>query len=166
MSQRLFYFLALLVGVVAVAGLAFLQGHQLVITGETLNEQLLSVIAPLAILAVMVNNFFDVIDARVASGQLKAGDIAGLFTLNEFYVTTVAVIAGLLQAFGFTALAPDTQMAIVNLALIFATLVMRSFVNRAPTDPIPTAVRIEARAAATLQSAQNAKSASVPSVYK
>ena len=132
MSQRLIYVLLVFAVFVIVGALAFATGHPLVLSGDTLNEKLISVIAPFTLVLTVVHGFLAVIDARVISGLLAPGDVFGLLGMSEFWVTTVSVIAGVMQMFSFEAISPDTQAAIVNAGLLLATILLWSLADRAP----------------------------------
>lgn len=132
MSQRLFTVLAVIVLFVAAGLIAISQGHGLIISGDDLNSKILSLIIPATALLAGVSAYLDVIDSRVASGELAAGDIAALFGMREFYVLLVSVFAGVLQIFGFEVVSPDTQTAVVVFISTLAWVLLRSFANRAP----------------------------------
>lgn len=129
MSQRTFTFLLLVLLAVVIAAAAYYNGLGVVI-GEDLNETLLALAAPLTLVATTILGVFEVIDARVKEGKLKAGDIPALFMMPEWWVGMIASVSGLLQLFDFKVLPPDTQTILVNLGLALATLLLRSLSNR------------------------------------
>ena len=137
MSQRLFFAILIAVLFVVIGTAAWTQGNSVFIDTANLNAALISIIAPVILIVSTVNQFFNVVDARVADGKLQPGDIVALFTMSEFYVALVAAASGLLQVFSFELLSPDTQAVLVNGLLALATVVLRSLSNRAPTDPLP-----------------------------
>lgn len=143
MSQRLAFVLLILVVFVLGGALAFAQGHALIVVGDTLNDKIVSLIVPFTAILTTVMTFLNVIDARVASGELAPGDQLALLGMSEFWVALVASIAGVLQVFGFEFISPDTQALLVSAGLLLATILLRSFSDRAPKDATLSAVRIE-----------------------
>lgn len=143
MSQRLAFTLFIFVVFVVVSIMAFAQGHTLIVNGDTLNDQILSLIVPFTAIMTTVWMFLKVLDARVASGELQPGDIISLLGMSEFWVSFFSVLAGVLQLWGYEFINPDTQAALVSAALIFSTILLHSFAERAPKDPLPTAQKVQ-----------------------
>lgn len=142
-SQRLFFVILVALSFGLVGTFAFTSGHPLLIEGADLNSRLTSVVTPfLAILAVVMS-FLKVVNARVASGLLPAGDIIGMASLSEFWVSVIAIISGELQIFGFEVLTPETQTLVVNIGMGLIFTLLSALSDRAPADPIPTEQRAQ-----------------------
>lgn len=128
LSQRTFSFVLvaimfLMVGIYATSQHLLPPIHDLVSNAFTL-------VTPLLFVFTTLNAWFDNIDTLVASGQLKPGELTPLFTMSAFYVFLVAELGGVLQIFSVKVLDADTQAMIVNVLLIMATVLLRSFTER------------------------------------
>lgn len=136
-SQRGFttaivFLIALGLGAMAIYG-----GYRLPSLRNVTVDEVLSFFLPLTGVIFILNQFFDVVDAKIADNTLVSGDWMALFKMPMWYATVVSCTAGVFQFFGGEALSPDTQVLIVNLLQAFVFLLLRSFSDRLPT-PTPT----------------------------
>lgn len=136
-SQRGF---SALLDVVAFLLIGFVAVQQGVFHLSDLNTKtLLSFWLPLSGVAYGLKTWFDYLDAKVADGSLKAGDILGLFNMPTFFVWLVASWSGIYTIFGGAAFPSDVQTMIVDAMLLIENLLIRSFTNRPATVTISKA---------------------------
>lgn len=130
MSQRTFSFLFLIVFTIPVTLLAVYRG---VIPSLTdLSGQFFTLITPAIFIFTTLLKWYDTLDSKVIADEIKPGDIVPLFTMGDFWITEVACLAGVAQIVGLELLPAETQAVIVNLLLLGATVLLRSFSNRPP----------------------------------
>jgi len=140
-SQRLVsFFVLIVVGVI----MALTGGR--VVLGTDLSTTLLALAVPFTLLFANLTSLFSFMDAEIATGKLQAGDIVGMLSTKEWWISMVLSIAGLGQIFGFKVISEAEQIILVNVALAAITVLLQSFTTRTPTSPITVAetVRIQA----------------------
>lgn len=137
-SQRFLSFLLLIVAGVVMA----LGGGRITITTDLVTT-VIGLAAPFTLIFMNVSSLFDVIDSRVAEGTLAPGDLLGLISLKEWWTSMIFSVVGLLQIFGYKAIDPAEQAVLVNVALAFITVLLRSVSNRATTDPLSVGDHIQ-----------------------
>jgi len=130
-SQRFVSFVILVIA----GALMALGGGRITIDTDIVTT-VVALAAPFTLIFMNITSLFDVIDSRVAEGKLEAGDFLGLLTLKEWWTSMLFSIAGLLQIFGYKAIDPTEQAVLVNVALAFVTVLLRSVSNRATKDPL------------------------------
>lgn len=132
MSQRLVS--TLLVAVMFLVGgiVAFAQNTLPPLSDISAN--LLSFAAPAIGVFFVLSRWLDTLDAKVAEGSLKPGEIAPLLTLPEFWTSMVACLAGIFQTYGFKLLDADTQTFLVDSFLVVVSVLLRSFTDRPPAS--------------------------------
>ncbi len=134
MSQRLFSTLLAFVIFIA-AGVVAATQHVLPPLSD-IGANILTFVTPAIGTLVILNTWLDVLDAKVADGTLKAGEIAPLLKMPDFYTAMVSVLVGALQTFGLKAIDTNTQALIVNGLLTFSIIVLRSFTDRTPKSEV------------------------------
>lgn len=130
MSQRLLSTLIVIAMFVVLGIIAYVQ-HTIPPLAD-ISANLLTFVAPAVGVFYVLNKWLDTLDAKIADGSLKPGQIAPLLSMPEFYTAMVACLAGVYQTFGFKLLDADTQTFIVNSLLVVVSVLLRSFTNRAP----------------------------------
>lgn len=134
MSQRTFSFLILLALSVVVSVFAISRG--VFPSFDNLPGQLLTLVTPAILVFTTLIKWYDTLDAKVAAGEIKPGDIVALFSMSDFWITEVACLAGVGQVVGLQLMNEQTQAVIVNFLLLGATVLLRSFTNRPPTSQV------------------------------
>lgn len=132
MSQRTFstlivFALFIIVGIVAAA-----QGTIPPLSDITGN--FLQFVTPAIGVFYILKNWLDVLDAKIADGSLKPGDIVALFSMTDFYMAMVAALSGIFQTFGLKVMDADTQTFLVNSILVAVNVLLRSFTDRPPVS--------------------------------
>lgn len=137
-SQRFVSFLLLVIAGVLMA----LGGGHITISTDLVTT-IVGLAAPFTLIFMNLSGLFDVIDSRVAEGTLSPGDLIGLVSLKEWWTSMIFSVVGLLQIFGYKAIDPAEQAILVNVALAFITVLLRSVSNRATTDPLSVGDHIQ-----------------------
>lgn len=140
-SQRAFT--TVLIGIVAILVALYAAANHLLPAIDVhdlsgfLSANFITIITPLTFVFTTLNAFYDSVDQMIADGKLQPGDIQALFTMSSFYVTVVAAVSGLFQVFGISVINANDQAMLVNVLLLGATVLLRSFSSRAPQSPAP-----------------------------
>ena len=134
MSQRLLSTL-LVVIMFAVGGLVAFAQNTLPPLSD-ISANLLTFVAPAIGVFYVLNKWLDTIDSKVADGSMKPGEIKPLLTMPEFWTAMVACLAGIFQTYGFKLLDADTQTFLVDSFLVVVSVLLRSFTERTPSQPI------------------------------
>lgn len=137
-SQRFLSFLLLVI-----AGVVMALGGGHVTISTDLVTTVVALAAPFTLIFMNITGLFDVIDSRVAEGTLSPGDLLGMISLKEWWASMIFSVAGLLQIFGYKAIDPTEQAVLVNVALAFITVLLRSVSNRATSDPLSVGDHIQ-----------------------
>lgn len=135
-SQRSFSTLIVIVAIVLTA--IYAGFNHLLPNIHDLAANFITVLTPFILVMTTLSSWLDTIDNMVANSTLKPGDIPALFSLSPFWIAMVTCLSGIFQMFGIKVIDPDTQALLVNAALLTATIVLRSFSNRAPQSPTTT----------------------------
>ncbi len=143
MSNRLSFVLLTLLIFVIIGALAYSQGLTPVIVGDTPDEKVTSLFIPLLGVLGTVLSFLRVLDARVAEGKIEAGSVVDMVSLAEFYPATISVLIGAASMFGAQIISPDTQALVVSVFTMLTSILLYSFANRAPGDPVPVAQKVQ-----------------------
>lgn len=136
MSQRLFSTLFAFALMILAGVIAGVRGS--LPSLDNLLGNFFTLVTPFVGVLLTLNVWLDVVDAKVADGSMKAGDIAGLFTMADFWTAMVTIFVGAGQALGVTIIDPEQQAILVNGLLAFAWIVLRSFTNRTPKSQVVT----------------------------
>lgn len=141
-SQRAFT--TVLIGIVAILVALYAGANHLLPAIDVhdlsgfVSANFLTIITPLTFVLTTLNAFYNSLDQMVTDGTLQPGDIQALFTMSSFYVTVVASVSGLFQVFGLSVINANDQAMLVNVLLLGATVLLRSFSSRAPqSSPAP-----------------------------
>ncbi len=135
-SQRGFTTGIVMLIALGLGAIAFYNGYRLPSLRNVTVDEIMSFFLPLTGVIFILNQFYDVIDAKVADGSLVAGDWLALFRLPSWYAAVVACAAGIYQFFGGQLVSADTQVLIVNLLQAFVFLLLRSFSDRLPVQKL------------------------------
>lgn len=141
MSQR--SLTAIIVGVVAILVAIYAGFNHLLPAVDVhdlsgfLSANFITFITPLVFVLTTLNAFFDALDQAILQNTLKPGDWKALFTMSSFYITIVSCVSGIFQMFGLSVINPNDQAMLVNVLLLGATVLLRSFSSRAPQTPTP-----------------------------
>ena len=130
-SQRFVSFLLLVIAGVVMA----LGGGHITISTDLVTT-IVGLAAPFTLIFMNLSGLFDVIDSRVADGSLAPSDLIGMVSLKEWWTSMIFSVVGLLQIFGYKAIDPAEQAVLVNVALAFITVLLRSVSNRATSDKL------------------------------
>jgi len=103
-----------------------------------LSANFLTIITPVVFILTTLSGFFDALDKAIADNTLQSSDLTALFSMSAFYVTIIASVSGVFQVFGLSVINANDQAMLVNVLLLGATVLMRSFSNRAPQPPVVT----------------------------
>ena len=143
-SQRGFTTFIVFIIAAGLGAIAFNNGYRLPSLNNVTVDEILSFFLPLTGVIFILNQFYDVIDSKVADGSLVAGDWMALFKLPSWYAAVVACAAGIYQFFGGLIVSADTQVLIVNLLQAFVFLLLRSFTDRLPAQKLSMAEKYAA----------------------
>ena len=134
MSQRLFSFLIVIVMFV-LAGVYAVVNQILPPLGDIMGN-FFTFLAPVMLVFITLNSWFDVIDSKIADGSLLPGVVKPLLKMPAFYTAMVASLAGIFQTFGLNVIDEATQAFIVDSALVLVNVLLRSFTERTPAATV------------------------------
>lgn len=151
MSNRLAFVVLMFLTIVIIGVLAFSQGLVPVLIGDTADQKITSLFVPLTGILGTVVGFLMVLDARVAEGKISEVNLLDLITLPEFYPAWLSVGVGAANIFGVQVISQDTQSLVVSVFTTFTAILLYSFANRAPRDPLTVAQKVQAASAQKVQ---------------
>lgn len=154
MSQRLFSFLIVIVMFV-LAGVYAVVNQILPPLGDIMGN-FFTFLAPVMLVFITLNSWFDVIDSKIADGSLLPGDVKPLLTMPAFYTAMVASLAGIFQTFGLNVINEATQAFIVDSALVMVNVLLRSFTERTPAQKVTQSQLVLVQKAQAVESAKKA----------
>jgi hypothetical protein len=110
-----------------------------------LQNQVWTLLTPLAGVLLALKTYLDVIDAKVADGTYAPGDIKALFYTADWWTAMIAVGIGTAQALGLKVMNEDEQVMLVNILLALTNIVLSSFTNRTQTQALTVTAKVAAQ---------------------
>lgn len=124
LSQRQFTLLVVCLILVGISAYALLNGG----IGRISLEFMLG----LGALWVLVDGWFNLLDERIAAGEVSPGDLGALLIMPSWWTMLMGVMAMSGELAGVTVIDPNQQALLVTAVTGFVGLVFKSFGRRLP----------------------------------